>query len=64
MIKKSILVIFLGILVAACGSREKPKGFAMQQDIDNDYEISDTVEYDNIGVAIAEDVVIEEIIPL
>lgn len=51
MLKRSLLVIFLSVLISACGSREKPKGFAMQQDIENDYEISDTVDYDNIYIS-------------
>lgn len=49
--KKNVLIIFLSILIVACGSREKPKGFEMQQDIDNDFEIADSVDYDDIYIS-------------
>ncbi|MCB0701165.1 MAG: OmpA family protein [Ignavibacteriae bacterium] len=49
--KKNLLLILLGFIIVACGSREKPKGFEMQQDIDDDFAIADSVDYDDIYIS-------------
>ena len=41
----------LTFILVACGSKEKPKGFAMQQDIDDDFQIADSVDYDDIYIS-------------
>lgn len=49
--KRTLFCILISIVLVACGSHEKPKGFAMQQDLANDFEIADSVDYDNIYIS-------------
>lgn len=48
---KNIFLILISIILISCGSHEKPKGFAMQQDINDDFKVADSVDYDNIYIS-------------
>jgi outer membrane protein OmpA-like peptidoglycan-associated protein len=49
--KNALFLILISLILISCGSTEKPKGFAMQQDIENDFQIADSVKYDNIYIS-------------
>lgn len=49
--KKNLVLILLTFILVACGSKDKPKGFDMQKDIDDDFQVADSADYDDIYIS-------------